>query len=65
MTVNLGQAESVPKKHRAETKRTEIVGLVRLIQLSTVGEVFRVFVGTGCAVSDGSYHKAFEKTCLP
>ncbi len=40
MTVNLGQAESVPKKYRAETKRTEIMGLVRLIQLSTVGERF-------------------------
>ena len=37
-----GKAALYPplKKHRAATKRIEIVGLVRLIQLSAVGEVF-------------------------
>jgi hypothetical protein len=41
------------KKHRAETKRTEIMEPVRLIQLRADGEVF--FVGTRHAVSANDF----------
>ena len=51
--VEAGKAALHPplKKHRAETKRTEIVEPVRLIQLSAVGEVFGVLCrDTACRV---------------
>ena len=48
-----GKAALYPplKKHRAETKRTEIVEPVRLIQLRADGEVFGVLCrDTACRV---------------
>ena len=66
--VEAGKAALYPplKKHRAETKRTEIVEPVRLIQLSAVGEVFSVLCrDTACRVRRFYIKGKNKKISLP